>query len=797
MYEGLAEHLFLWLEKGWAPPFRIHLFPTDSCNLRCRSCWRWKFPTEEEKIWLKEELPDDRLLSIVDEARALGVKEWELSGGGEPLLRKDIALKMMEKIKNSNMRGEMTTNGTLFTPEIVRFMLEIGWDNIILSLDGPNPEINDYLRPPQGSFQKIISMLELFKKYKDCLKSEKPGISIQCVLSKINIDYIIAMVKLAAEYEVKVILFEPVKLFSNRCSELMLGEDAHRKIRQQSKEATDIASKHGIYTNVDWLSNQPEYIRKIGKLDEFLTTSQELPFGTIKKDPFFQVPCYEPWYRMFIASNGRVSACCLADYSETENLRDKTLLQIWQGKYFTNFRKMILNKNFPESCKQCNASLRIHSDSIRRQIVKLWDDRKTGRDASSTNINICRKETLNICLVSREYPPETDWGGIGKYTHLLAHGLADLGHRVHVIAQSLDTDKEYMDGDVFVHRIAHHTFFIHKGFLKEFALRLEYSFRVYAKIKELIKKFNIDIIEGPNFSGETFVYSLHKKIPLITRLHTHFSEVIQFLGWPKTVDRYLSCWLENATILNSDLVICSTQKHRDFIYQDVGLNFKNIEIIPLGVPQPTLNCYDNDANSKENNLNILFVGRLEKRKGIHVLTKAIPHVLEEMPEVKFNIVGRDIFVTKDGVFFTGDGNNSSKANLIKNIPEQYLKNVHFLGFVEKDKLSKYYESCDVFVAPSLYESFGFIYIEAMSYAKPVIGCGVGGVPEVIKDGETGVLVPPEDHLSLAQAIITLLKNAQLRRKMGINARQDVEKNFNIDLMVERTLDAYKKALKII
>jgi len=406
-------------------------------------------------------------------------------------------------------------------------------------------------------------------------------------------------------------------------------------------------------------------------------------------------------------------------------------------------------------------------------------------------------KSLHICLVSREYPSETGWGGIGTYTYHLAHGLADLGHQVYVIAQSLDTDKESMDGNVFVHRIAHQTFFCNKGLLKEFALRLEYSFRVYAKIKELIKKYHLDIIESPNFSGEAFVYGLHKKIPLVTRLHTHFSEVIQFLEWQKTLDRYLSCWLENATILNSDLVICSTKKHTDIVNKEVGLKFSNIEIIPLGVPLPILDNLSNNINSKEDNLRVLFVGRLEKRKGIHVLLRAMPYVLEEMPGVEFNILGRDIFVTQDGVYFAGNESNSFKANLIKNIPEKYLKNIHFLGFVENDKLSEYYGSCDVFVAPSLYESFGFIYIEAMSYAKPVIGCGVGGVPEVIKDGQTGILVPPEDHLSLAQAIVGFLKDSELRRKMGINARECVEKNFNRDLMVERTLAAYKKVLKIV
>ncbi len=399
---------------------------------------------------------------------------------------------------------------------------------------------------------------------------------------------------------------------------------------------------------------------------------------------------------------------------------------------------------------------------------------------------------MNVCLVSREYPLQTAWGGIGRYTYLLAHGLIKLGCQVHVICQSLDVDKEYIEDNVFIHRISHQTFFYHKDFLKEFCLRLEYSYRVYQKLKELIKKYHIDIVEVPNFSAEGFVYSLFKKTPLVTRLHTHFSEVIEFSEWQKTFDRYLSCRLEDSVILKSDLVICSTQKHKEVIFDEIGLDSKNTEIIPLGVPLPDLK----ENNSKHNHpLTILFVGRLEKRKGIHILFKAIPHVLEEFPDTKFLIIGRDTYVSKDFISFSGKEEDSSKKKLTESIPKKYLKNIYLLDYVDSRTLSQYYSSCDIFVAPSLYESFGFIYIEAMSYAKPVIGCGVGGVPEIIKDGEVGILVPPQDHIRLAEAIIRLYRNSALRLKLGVNARRCVRDNFTVELMAKRTLSAYKKTLK--
>ncbi|MFH1778045.1 MAG: glycosyltransferase family 4 protein [Candidatus Omnitrophota bacterium] len=400
---------------------------------------------------------------------------------------------------------------------------------------------------------------------------------------------------------------------------------------------------------------------------------------------------------------------------------------------------------------------------------------------------------MNICLISREYPGETGWGGIGTYTYHLAHGLSKLGHKVVVITQGLEADKEYMDKSVWIYRTKHKILFEHKESLKDFFQRLEYSKTVYAKISELITKWRFDIIEGPNLSGEAFIYSLFKKAPLVTRLHTHFSEVISFLGWEITQDLRLSCWIEDATILRSDLVTCSTRQHAGIIFSNLVSCPENVEIIPLGVPLPTL---DRQNKVNQGKWKVLYVGRLEKRKGIQVLIKAIPEILQQVPDTEFNIIGRDSYVNGESVSFTGRAEDSFQRKLLKDIPRQYLKKIKFIGYAEDKQLEEYYQSCDVFVAPSLYESFGFIYIEAMSYAKPVVGCSVGGVPEVIKDGETGILVAPEDHYQLTQAIIRLLKNKELRVRMGINARKHVEANFTREQMVQKTLDTYRKVINV-
>jgi glycosyltransferase involved in cell wall biosynthesis len=301
-------------------------------------------------------------------------------------------------------------------------------------------------------------------------------------------------------------------------------------------------------------------------------------------------------------------------------------------------------------------------------------------------------------------------------------------------------------------------------------LRIEYSLRVYQKIRELAAKEGLDIVEGPNFSAETFIYSLFKKAPLVIRLHTHFSMVIASLGLKNGLDNSLSCWLENGNILRSDMVVSSTRNHARIVFAQIGSYPRNSRIISLGVPLPALN----DGHQINKNPVVLFVGRLERRKGIGVLLEAIPYVLKEFPLTVFNIVGRE----------AGE-----------KIPIQSSKNIVFLGHLETDRLSEYYRRCDIFTVPSLYESCGLVYLEAMAYGKPVIGSEAGGIPEIIQNNYNGLLVPVGDARSLAEAIIRLLLDNDLRKRLGDNARLCVENNFTSDKMVRRSIELYQSLIK--
>lgn len=757
-------------------PYKITIIPTDVCNLRCRSCWSANL---DRSVDIQHyEIPDNRLIELINESRVLETKEWHIAGGGEPMMRSKALLPMIEKIKSLGMMGDLTTNGTLFDRAMVKFLIDIKWDMLCISLDGPDSQINDSLRMPSGTFNRVIATLEHFRILREGLLEKKPRVVIHCVISSENYTRLLEMVRLAVEYQVDGIFFDFIRRETPICDQLLFDKKAFGCIvQEQIDKAKIIAAETQLWNNLIQLEDALQIHMRSLKASE--TDEGEEPITL----DWLNFHCYQPWYNIMIMSNGSTSPCCLISSSLQDNVKEKSLKDIWLGEAFLRYREGFMQCKVSGPCIECNSTLRLEAESIQLFLRRAPEEEK--------DLVLDKENALCICLVSREYPPDTGWGGIGTYTYNLAHGLADKGHKVFVICQSLDGEREYKDGNVNVMRIRHSMIFAEKGSLREFPLRLEYSWRVHQKICELSKREHIHIIEGPNFSGELFVHSLFRKAPIVTRLHTHYSEIIQFYGWHKTFDLKLSCWLENAVILRSNMVICSTNLHTRLVCDDVGISRNNVLKIPLGVPLADLK---GAVKKKIHSPTILFIGRLEKRKGVHTLINAVPFILKEIPETQILIIGRDTFLNNEASLFQGSKDQSFKSMLLRNLPEFCLDNVKFLGYVESDKLDFYLKACDIFVAPSLYESAGFIYLEAMSYAKPVIGCRVGGVPEVVKDQETGFLVPPEDPVALAKAAVRLLKDYYLRKKMGLVARKHIELNFTKENMAENTLAAYRKVL---
>jgi glycosyltransferase involved in cell wall biosynthesis len=169
------------------------------------------------------------------------------------------------------------------------------------------------------------------------------------------------------------------------------------------------------------------------------------------------------------------------------------------------------------------------------------------------------------------------------------------------------------------------------------------------------------------------------------------------------------------------------------------------------------------------------VGALVEQKGQHHLIEAAALVVREVPDARFVILGE----------------GELRPALEDQIKRRHLERHVFLAGFRADVL-ELTKAFDVFVVSSLHEGMCTALVDAMAASRPAVGTHVGGVPEVMADGQTGFVVPPRDHAAMARAIVTLLKDAALRGRMGAAGLARARARFTVERMVSETEAVYER-----
>ena len=263
--------------------------------------------------------------------------------------------------------------------------------------------------------------------------------------------------------------------------------------------------------------------------------------------------------------------------------------------------------------------------------------------------------------------------------------------------------------------------------------------------------------------------------PLVVRVSTTADQLVSHnAGRADWHDRLDQTW-ETRLVLGADRVLTHTPGHRDEICARWRLSPGTVAIVPHGIALPPAAELP-PPPPPGRPVRILFVGRFEHRKGIDVLLGAIPAVLDAAPDALFTLAGLDP--------------ENHWTDRFRREHPRLADRVAFAGRLSAEALRAAYRDCDVFVAPSRYESFGLIYVEAMAWAKPVVGCRAGGIPAVVTDGETGLLVPPGDTPALAEALARLARDPALRARLGAAARADVDARFSREALARASIELY-------
>ncbi|MFH8086723.1 MAG: radical SAM protein, partial [Candidatus Aenigmatarchaeota archaeon] len=243
------KRLLIWASGRKAPPFTLDINPTDRCNFKCVHCWQRSF----REIDSSYELSDEKLLSLIKEAVRFGVEEFEITGGGEPMMRKIVILKIMETIKKNKKFGNITTNGSLFNVEDVRRIVKMGWDRITFSLDGPDAKTNDLIRG-KGTFQLVMRTINLFNRVKKETKRKLPVIKFNTVITNKNYDKIEKIIELAKKVNCSIVHFDSLTIHSKIGKKLKLKKSQMIEFYKHVKTAKKLAETFSIWTDVDLLT---------------------------------------------------------------------------------------------------------------------------------------------------------------------------------------------------------------------------------------------------------------------------------------------------------------------------------------------------------------------------------------------------------------------------------------------------------------------------------------------------------------------------------------------------------------
>jgi len=404
------------------------------------------------------------------------------------------------------------------------------------------------------------------------------------------------------------------------------------------------------------------------------------------------------------------------------------------------------------------------------------------------------EQPLRICLLSSTYPP-LNYDGVARLTHLMARGLFEQGHSVHVITTAEREATSFYDG-AFVHTIKHEPSRYERfKSLQRLYNALNHSHDVHERVMHLIINDGVQIVDSPLWLFEGLTTAISDVLPVVVRLVTAGAQVAA-LHNEASDDTRLTSEMERELIRHATHVLPNTQATLDNVCKTYHLEIapERRTIVPYGIVpagEESVRPFDlSRAGKPDNELTVLFVGRLGKRKGITDLFEAIPKVLAKVPHVRFVIAGADNsphdgFAHKTGLSYPAYFAQKYAA---------FAPRVTFMGAVSDDELQSLYQTCDLFVAPSLYESFGLVYLEAMNYAKPVIGCRAGGIPEVVDHDVTGLLVEPEAPQQLAEALLKMLQSPDHLRSMGLEARQQVKSRFSYSKMASDFASAYHIAI---
>lgn len=298
---------------------------------------------------------------------------------------------------------------------------------------------------------------------------------------------------------------------------------------------------------------------------------------------------------------------------------------------------------------------------------------------------------------------------------------------------------------------------------------LFFSLYISLKLREIIDTYNLDILQV--YGGPGGVFLLRKpNLPVIYVANHTYAQ--QFRYFKKRIYQFLMLLEKIGYIISTKIIAISSTTKKSLV-DDYGIPPEKIIVIPVGID---LDEFKPLNDIKKIPSSILYVGRLDKRKGVQYLIRAMKHIVKDFPTAKLYIIG-----------------NGNLRNSLEELARREKVNNHvvFLGKVPTNDLIEWYNKAEVFVLPSLFEGFGIVALEAMACGTPVIGTKVPGIVDIIEHEKTGLLVSPKNEKELGENLKQMLSTPKMRRRFVHKSKKRLEKKFEWKVIAEKVDKIYK------
>lgn len=422
---------------------------------------------------------------------------------------------------------------------------------------------------------------------------------------------------------------------------------------------------------------------------------------------------------------------------------------------------------------------------------------------------------MRIALVSHEYPPFRG-GGIGTYTTVMADAFARAGHEIHVVTNRFDygsTDPVHAkpvhrDGNLWVHRI--------EGITDSWQVRpphddeadilgqlhrhwspyLYYAELVADRLEAICREHQIDVAEFPECAAEGFSVLRRRalrlgfeSLPITVTLHSPIWEIYQYNLYSRhNPGFHVRSSMEDQCIRMADMINSPSALLAKIVQQRLGLadGSTSCDVIPLpmdfssipeGLPGP-----DDSADPT-----LLFIGRLEPRKGVRYLVDAAVRVMREYPRLRVILIGKDCDA--------GEAPGTMTDFLRARIPSHMRDNFEFLGSMPRDTLFARYASATACVFAAPWDNFPLTCMEAMACGACVIASDYTGMAEMIEHERSGLLFPTRDVGALAASITRVIETPSLARKIRSAAPGRIRAMCDPDKAVTNRISHYQRVIE--